>query len=52
MDVSFVIRRRLDEFGLEQRDLAQAAQLTESNVGSPQALFMLPLTSPLAAERF
>ena len=32
MDVSFVIRRRLDEFGLEQRDLAQAAQVTESYI--------------------
>jgi transcriptional regulator with XRE-family HTH domain len=30
--VSFVIRRRLDEFGLEQRDLAQAAQVTESYI--------------------
>jgi len=25
MDVALVIRRRLEEFGLEQRDLAQAA---------------------------
>ena len=32
MDVSLVIRRRLEEFGLEQRDLAQAAQVTESYV--------------------
>jgi len=32
VDVSFVIRRRLDEFGLEQRDLAQAAQVTESYI--------------------
>ncbi len=32
MDVSFVIRRRLEEFGLEQRDLAQAAQVTESYI--------------------
>ena len=32
MDVSFVIRRRLDEFGLEQRDLARAAEVTESYI--------------------
>jgi transcriptional regulator with XRE-family HTH domain len=32
VDVSLVIRRRLDEFGLEQRDLAQAAQVTESYI--------------------
>lgn len=32
MDVPFVIRSRLEEFGLEQRDLAQAAQVTESYI--------------------
>ena len=32
MDVAFVIRRRLEDFGLEQRDLAQAAQVTESYI--------------------
>jgi transcriptional regulator with XRE-family HTH domain len=32
MDVSLLIRRRLEEFGLEQRDLAQAAQVTESYI--------------------
>ena len=32
MEVSLVIKRRLDEFGLEQRDLAQAAQVTESYI--------------------
>jgi transcriptional regulator with XRE-family HTH domain len=32
VDVSFVIRRRLEEFGLEQRDLAQAAEVTESYI--------------------
>jgi transcriptional regulator with XRE-family HTH domain len=32
MDVSFVIKRRLEELGLEQRDLAAAAQVTESYV--------------------
>ena len=32
MDVSLVIRQRLDELGLEQRDLAAAAQVTESYI--------------------
>jgi transcriptional regulator with XRE-family HTH domain len=32
VDVSLVIRQRLEEFGLEQRDLAQAAQVTESYI--------------------
>ena len=32
MDVSFVIRQRLDEFGLDQRELARAAQVTESYI--------------------
>ncbi len=32
MDVSLVIRRRLEEFGLEQRELAQAAQVTDSYI--------------------
>jgi transcriptional regulator with XRE-family HTH domain len=32
VDVSLVIKRRLDEFGLEQRDLAHAAQVTESYI--------------------
>ncbi len=32
MDVALVIRRRLDELGLEQRDLARAAAVTESYV--------------------
>jgi transcriptional regulator with XRE-family HTH domain len=32
VDVSLVIRHRLEEFGLEQRDLAQAAQVTESYI--------------------
>jgi len=32
VEVSFVIRRRLEEFGLEQQDLAQAAQVTESYI--------------------
>src|SRR6266516_403751 len=32
VNVSLVIRRRLEEFGLEQQDLAQAAQVTESYI--------------------
>lgn len=32
MDVSFVIRQRLDEMGLEQKDLARAARVTESYI--------------------
>jgi transcriptional regulator with XRE-family HTH domain len=32
MDVSFVIRRRLDELGLVQKDLARAARVTESYI--------------------
>lgn len=32
MDVSMVIRHRLEELGLEQRDLATAAQVTESYI--------------------
>ena len=32
MDVSLLIRRRLEEFGLEQRELAQAAQVTDSYI--------------------
>ena len=32
MDVSLVIRRRLEELGVEQRTLATAAQVTESYI--------------------
>jgi len=32
MDVSFVIRHRLQELGLEQKDLARAARVTESYI--------------------
>ncbi|MGH7509336.1 MAG: helix-turn-helix domain-containing protein [Gemmatimonadales bacterium] len=32
MDVSLVIRQRLDAFGLDQRELARAAQVTESYI--------------------
>jgi len=32
VNVSLVIKRRLEEFGLEQQDLAQAAQVTESYI--------------------
>ena len=32
MDVSLVVKQRLEKFGLEQRDLARAAQVTESYI--------------------
>jgi transcriptional regulator with XRE-family HTH domain len=32
VDISLVIRQRLEEFGLEQRNLARAAQVTESYI--------------------
>jgi transcriptional regulator with XRE-family HTH domain len=32
MDFSFVVRRRLEELGLDQRDLANAAEVTESYI--------------------
>ena len=32
MDISAVIRHRLDELGIEQRDLAVAAEVTESYI--------------------
>src|SRR6266705_3721001 len=32
MEISLVIRRRLEEMGLEQQDLARAAQVTESYI--------------------
>src|SRR6266498_2246042 len=32
LDVSFVIRQRLEAFGLEQRELAVATQVTESYI--------------------
>jgi transcriptional regulator with XRE-family HTH domain len=32
MDMSFVIRQRLEELGLEQKDLARAARVTESYI--------------------
>ena len=34
MDMAFVIRHRLKELGLEQRDLAAAAQVTKSYIFS------------------
>ena len=32
MDIPFIIRQRLEQLGLEQRDLAAAAQVTESYI--------------------
>ena len=42
MDVCLVIKRRLDELGLEQKDLAAAAQVTESYVSQLLARKKLP----------
>ena len=32
MDISFVVKRRLEQLKIEQRDLARAAQVTDSYV--------------------
>lgn len=42
MDVPFVIRRRLAELGLEQKDLARAARVTESYVSQLLSRKRLP----------
>jgi transcriptional regulator with XRE-family HTH domain len=42
MDVSSVIRHRLEELGLEQRDLARAAQVTESYISQLMTQKKLP----------
>jgi transcriptional regulator with XRE-family HTH domain len=42
VDVCLVIKRRLDELGLEQKDLAAAAQVTESYVSQLLARKKLP----------
>ena len=42
MDVCLVIKRRLDELGLEQKDLATAAEVTESYVSQLLARKKLP----------
>ena len=42
MDVSLVIRHRLTELGLEQRDLAAAAQVTESYISQLLARKKIP----------
>ena len=42
MDVCLVIKRRLDELGLEQKDLAAAAEVTESYVSQLLARKKLP----------
>ena len=42
MDVSLVIRQRLEELGLEQRDLARAAQVTESYISQLMTQKKLP----------
>jgi transcriptional regulator with XRE-family HTH domain len=47
MDVCFVIQQRLKELGLEQRDLAAAAQVTESYISQ----LLTRKKSPPAADR-
>ncbi len=42
MDVCLVIRQRLDELGLEQKDLANAAEVTESYISQLLARKKLP----------
>ena len=42
MDVCLVIKRRLDELGLEQKDLATAAEVTESYISQLLARKKLP----------
>src|SRR5437773_10657021 len=42
MDVCSVIKRRLEELGLEQKDLATAAEVTESYVSQLLARKKLP----------
>ena len=42
MDVSLVIRQRLEALGLEQRDLARAAQVTESYISQLMTQKKLP----------
>ena len=34
MDVSLVIKQRLEDLGIEQRDLAAAAEVTESYISA------------------
>ena len=45
MDVSLVIRQRLEELGLEQRELARAAQVTESYISQVLTQKKLPPAS-------
>jgi len=42
VDVSLVIKQRLEELGLEQRDLARAARVTESYVSQLMTQKKLP----------
>ncbi len=43
MDVCLVIRQRLDELGLDQGDLAAAAEVTESYISQLLTRKKLPL---------
>ena len=42
MDVCLVVKQRLDELGLEQKDLATAAEVTESYISQLLACKKLP----------
>ena len=48
MDVALVIRQRLDELQLEQRDLARAAHVTESYVSQILTRKKAPPAPPLS----
>ena len=50
MDVCLVIKHRLEELGLEQRDLAAAAEVTESYIS--QLLTRKKLPPRLAEQTF
>src|SRR5207245_4607066 len=47
VDVPFVIRHRLEELGLEQRDLARAARVTDSYISQ----LLTRQTAPPASSR-
>ena len=50
MDVCLVIKSRLDELGFEQKDLATAADVTESYIS--QLLTRKKLPPPLTEQTF
>src|SRR3989442_1720316 len=50
VDVSLVLRQRLEELGLEQRDLARAAQVTESYISQLKTQKLLDVVKGLAKQ--